>query len=55
MENKASEAIVESLNSQLAILSKNGYAIYDRENPETDQLEFETVRDQSVKEEGEHA
>lgn len=56
MANKAFEALMESMNAQLQILKNNGYAIYDRENPdyfisaikynrETDQLEFETEKE----------
>lgn len=64
MKNKAFEALLESINAQLQILKSNGYGIYDTENteyfissikynPETDQLEFETVEDPTRGEEEE--
>lgn len=54
--NKAFEALLESFNAQLTVLTNNGYAIYDAENPdhfisgvkynrENDQIEFETIKD----------
>lgn len=34
MPDKAFQSIVEGLQSQLAILNKNGFKVYDNENPE---------------------
>lgn len=34
MNNKAFETIVKLINSQLSVLSQNGYKIFDAENPE---------------------
>lgn len=56
MANKCFEALLESINAQLSILAKNGYKIYDAENPnyfiskigyckEDDQLEFKCMED----------
>lgn len=56
MKNKCFETLLEGINNQLSILAKNGYKIYDAENPdyfiseieyckEDDQLEFKCMED----------
>lgn len=56
MKNKAFESLIEIVNAQLQILKNNGYAIYDKDNPEyfinavkynpkNDQVEYETEED----------
>ncbi|MDS1004973.1 hypothetical protein P9J83_15925 [Clostridium sporogenes] len=56
--DKAFKTILESINAQLNVLNKNGYAIYDLENPEyfisgvkydsdNDEVVFKTTEDES--------
>lgn len=34
MVNKAFEALIDLMNSQLSVLAQNGFKIFDAENPE---------------------
>ncbi|NME95324.1 hypothetical protein HF847_04865 [Clostridium cochlearium] len=58
MQTKAFETMLESINAQIGVLVKNGYPIYDVENPEyfisgirydkdNDDVVFETMIDKS--------
>ncbi len=51
------KTLIQSINAQLAVLNKNGYAIYDADNPEyfisgvkydsdSDEVVFETMEDE---------
>ncbi|KOR24155.1 hypothetical protein [Clostridium sp. L74] len=55
--DKAFKTMLESINAQLNILNRNGYAIYDADNPEyfiscikydsnSDEVIFETMEDE---------
>ncbi|APQ76170.1 hypothetical protein [Clostridium botulinum] len=52
------KTLIQSINAQLAVLNKNGYAIYDADNQEyfissvkydsdSDEVVFETIEDKS--------